>query len=353
MASISAVQVSTNDTHSCAVTRDGGLYCWGQNMFGALGQGSDETLYGQLRVDGDWSFASAGGDHFGHTCAIDRERRLFCWGGNGDLQLGIGDTGSVNVPTQVALADVVDVAALSAATCAVDASDRLHCWGWNGNDRLGVEISGSNTGDPTLVGGVAAAKSVFGDEALGCAIDEAGAMYCWGNGGSGQLGIPATDASLPVVVLPGSSFRDGGAGDEHACGIQVDGTLWCWGDNTMGQLGIAASGTAIAPTQVGAENDWVGVAAGTAHTCGLHEDGRVECWGANDAGQLGDGGFDPRGLPAPVVEVDDFVQIDAAGTFSCGVATDGVVYCWGGNGSRMAGFDGPRSAVPLAVSLVD
>ncbi len=84
--------------HTCAVTGDGSVWCWGT---GLMGNGnSTETQVTPRRVNGLTGVGVvAAGDT--HTCALRTGRTLACWGGNGDGQLGLGDTGSRTTPNEV------------------------------------------------------------------------------------------------------------------------------------------------------------------------------------------------------------------------------------------------------------
>ena len=79
---------------------------------------------------------AAGGEH---TCAVKTNGRLYCWGYNGDGQLGDGTTTNRTVPTQVsgAATDWLSVAAGGRHTCALKTNGRLYCWGWNFYGQLG------------------------------------------------------------------------------------------------------------------------------------------------------------------------------------------------------------------------
>ena len=63
------VQVSIGDLHTCAVAVDGLIYCWGDNYFGQLGDGTTERRLTPVQVHGGalrFRRVVAG---FRHTCA--------------------------------------------------------------------------------------------------------------------------------------------------------------------------------------------------------------------------------------------------------------------------------------------
>jgi alpha-tubulin suppressor-like RCC1 family protein len=98
---------------------------------------------------------------------------------------------------------------------------------------------------PRLQGGVAHT----------CALTEAGAAWCWGWNGNGQLGDGSvTDRSAPVAVRGGLTFDLIGAGGSYSCGMRGNG-VWCWGSNVVGQLGNGTTVPEPAPVKVGAPFD--------------------------------------------------------------------------------------------------
>ena len=75
-------QVSAGGTHTCGVDFQSRLYCWGSNQNGQQGDGTVETHRSvpTLVPIGPIAGVAPGSEH---TCAITPERRVFCWGYNG------------------------------------------------------------------------------------------------------------------------------------------------------------------------------------------------------------------------------------------------------------------------------
>lgn len=102
--------VNAGGNHSCGVTLSGVGYCWGSNQDGQLGSGSNigpETCVGfacstrPVRVAGGLSLAqvSAG---YQHTCGRTSAGKIWCWGDNTYGQLGDGTRTDRAAPVEVA-----------------------------------------------------------------------------------------------------------------------------------------------------------------------------------------------------------------------------------------------------------
>jgi alpha-tubulin suppressor-like RCC1 family protein len=92
--------LSIGADHTCGITRQQTLWCWGNNVDGELGLGDQRNRNrpAQVGSDTDWLTVRAGSIH---TCGTRTTRTLSCWGSNREGQLGLGDTISRNVPTQI------------------------------------------------------------------------------------------------------------------------------------------------------------------------------------------------------------------------------------------------------------
>jgi len=209
--------------------------------------------------------------------------------------------GTNNVPVPVRVASSLGRATLAAGifhTCGIDAAGAAWCWGFNGYGQLGNTGGlGSAFANPTpqqVSGGITFAALTGGSNHT-CGLTPLGQAYCWGRNDYGQLGNAATSGttdghSTPVPVDGNLTFTAIEAGAEHTCGLS-GGMLYCWGKNNVGQLGTTAGNNTQSPnptpTPINSTLSFVAVAAGTDHTCGVAAGGAVYCWGDNSFGQLG------------------------------------------------------------------
>jgi alpha-tubulin suppressor-like RCC1 family protein len=140
--------------HSCALTSQGAAYCWGENAFGALGNGSDETRTAPVAVGGGLNFIrlTAGG-YIGHTCGVAVSGAAYCWGENSVGQVGDGSTLDRLGPTSVSGGlTFTSIDAGFRHTCGRASTGVVYCWGSNGARQLGIN-SNTSTSAPTRVVG--------------------------------------------------------------------------------------------------------------------------------------------------------------------------------------------------------
>src|ERR1041384_1898624 len=136
------VAVSAGSDFSCGVTTGGAGYCWAANDHGQLGNGSTTNSITPGPVSGGLSFASVSPGPFAalaYSCAVTPGGAAYCWGDNTFGQLGNGSGTSTSTP--VAVAGGLTFAAVSAGgehTCGVTTGGAASCWGDNTLAQLGT-----------------------------------------------------------------------------------------------------------------------------------------------------------------------------------------------------------------------
>lgn len=202
---ISFASLSSGGSHTCGLTADGTAYCWGDNAAGQLGAGDALTSSATpLPVSGGLTFASISAGE-SHTCGVTRNGQLYCWGWNFDDQLGNGiPTTPSSTPTAVASnLSFTTIGAASSHSCAIDVSSVTYCWGRNSDGQIGIaSITSELFATPQrVIGGIAFDRLSVGRSHT-CAATAAGVWYCWGDNESGALGVGnTTDSGTPLKVL--------------------------------------------------------------------------------------------------------------------------------------------------------
>jgi hypothetical protein len=184
--------VDAGQGHTCAIRLDGALLCWGRNTEHELGEVEGDQIRVPIQVgpDKDWLAVEAGQDH---TCGVREDFSAYCWGFNTSFDmdppegapLGIAGTAQVNTPTRLE-GDFTLLRSDTFHSCAIDRDARLSCWGRNIEGQLGVK-DGDLYETAVFVGngylGVAVGRFTT------CAIGEDGGIACTGQNGFGQLGV--------------------------------------------------------------------------------------------------------------------------------------------------------------------
>jgi len=328
--------LSAGGRHTCGLAGGGVAYCWGYNGDGQLGNGDIPTGSGPVfalpqpsGTTGDLTFAQLLAGRF-HSCALTLAGVAYCWGNNIDGRLGTA--GVATSPRRVAGGmSFGRIAPGNLHSCGLDLAGRAFCWGANVDGQLG-DATNANRPVPTAVAGGMLYSAVSAGGLHTCAIDVGNNGWCWGNNASGQLGNGTTAASnAPVAVVGGLSMSAMSAGFFHSCALNQNGDAYCWGNNAGGQLGDGTFANKIAPTLVSGGLRFTGIAAGMSHSCGVTTVGALYCWGANAKGQIGDGTTTGRVAPTLVSGGLVFRSVTAGDAHTCAVSTANLAYCWGDN----------------------
>ena len=155
---LTAKQITTGGNHTCVILNNDNVKCWGGNGSGALGlesailkTGDDANEMGDnLSVVqlGTYLTAKQITAGYKHNCVILNNDNIKCWGGNGNGQLGLGDTNHRGdrpsemwnfLPIVNLGADLTakQITAGSSNTCVVLSNNNVRCWGRNNYGQLG------------------------------------------------------------------------------------------------------------------------------------------------------------------------------------------------------------------------
>jgi alpha-tubulin suppressor-like RCC1 family protein len=372
---------------NCAVSSAGNVYCWGEGTYGQLGDNSTSNSHVPVEVMGVGGSGVLSGitgvtvsDE--NACAVASTGIAYCWGHNQNGEVGNNTTTQYKTPVQVlgvngtgTLAGITAINTQLAVTCALSSSGNIFCWGENGGTGVG-------TGNPNglvpqyvlSVGGGSnfsnAAYITAGTEG-GCAVSNAGNVYCWGQDSGGSPGATGNDyqtagfAYTPVEVygvMPTNNFLTGisslGAGVNSACAV-VGGEGYCWG-GSIGNVAGITSGTPMAVAGVGGVGTLSGLSAIYPLQyggCAMSSAGNAYCWGDNSSGELGNGSNTSSNTPVEVADttgssyLSGITAISGGWKSSCALA-GGHVYCWGSNADGQLG-NGTSTDSNLPVEVTD
>lgn len=306
------------------------------------------------------------------TCAI-KGGGAFCWGGNGNGDLGNGTTTPSYIPVPVTglssgVSKIVNGGLFyidsrySARTCAI-VSGAAKCWGYQSMGELGNNSTSSSSIPVDVVGLGSNVTDIdtseVGYSGFTCGVHN-GAAKCWGNNSVGQLGN-GTTGGYSLVPVQVSGLTAGvvgiGVGENHACAVISDGTIKCWGNNSTGQLGDGTTTSSSVPVSVsGIASGATKVSLGYRHSCALVSGG-IKCWGSNGSGQFGNGTtnssltpVDTTGMTSGIIDMSTTGDAVGGVCLTCAIDSLGAVKCWGQNNNGQLG-DGTTTTRTLPTQV--
>ncbi|MDR1696144.1 MAG: hypothetical protein LBR69_05905 [Endomicrobium sp.] len=315
-------RVYAGTTHSVAVDSRGGLWCWGDNYYGQIGNGKQTKYGGDFRILENNNASrpvkimsniacAAAGDGF--TLALSNTGVLYGWG-NGTL-----------VPSEI-MNNVVYVEAHGNAAMIIKTDESL--WIWNQSDKTGGpfasarkicdKVKGAALGDNSLVVLIrndvlfvsrpysrdiepvkimSGVREVSSGRQQFYAVTEDGTLYSWGSNGTYGLAGVGTDELMimtPTYVADNVKRVIGNGGML----IKTDNSLWVWGRIPV-FVEFRKAGEVVnsgiwgdlktygkSPVKI---LDNVTDACGEYHYLAVKENGQLFSWGGNEYGQLGNG----------------------------------------------------------------
>ena len=323
-----ATAIATGREHACAVRANGSVWCWGLNTNGELGTGAafpmpPATLPSQPKAV---QVVTASGPLTGivdivggysHTCARDGNGGVWCWGSNIQGELGDGTTTQRNVaapvldaPAGAPVTGALDLTAGAQTMCIHKAGAAVWCWGSNLDGEFGDGTKTSHPSPQLLATSASVGTGMWhvcyvnADTTITCAGWNGHARLGTGSGGGYWDGDHTTPSQ--VVGAPGGAAFNGVAkviAGGETCAIMLDTSVYCWGDNAYGQIGTGEGENVPAKVRFADGTPLTGVdrlVAHWAHVCAHETTGTWVCWGRNTEGEFGDTTFINHGLPTPL-----------------------------------------------------
>jgi hypothetical protein len=205
-------RLAASSRHTCVVTRDAAVSCWGNNRLGQLGDGTRETRLTPVRVLGVTGASTVAVGAYA-SCAVVSYGDVVCWGKLGrwspDPQVTYATPDGTPARWETGV-DATQVAVGALSACALKRSGQVVCVGDNP----------SAPGKPTPVRGlddaVEIAAGATQSASAFCAVRANGMVSCWQQP-SLPVAVPGIDDAVHVTV--------GGA---RACALRRTGEVTCW-----------------------------------------------------------------------------------------------------------------------------
>ena len=340
--------ISSGGGHTCALTLSGHVKCWGNGKYGQLGNSTFSSdpiptiVNSSSMISAPLHSIKAISSGERHTCAITHDSRVKCWG-NGDFrQFARIFSGNSSTPIDIAPTFLKEIKAISSRafqSCALTNNRLLKCWGQG--------AYGSPFRKPSEI------KAVSSGGNHNCAINKLNKVLCWGRGGDGQLGDGTSrDSSNPVSVKISSidpillgNVREIISGINYTCVLTSNNNVKCWG---MGYGHVPVDVDTISKDLTSLStikwmSRWASTNPSKKHipvkniktilsnhnqTCILSRSGKVKCW---EKGKEFKNLFSTD-IPTSGTDTTPLSNIKEIGSgryYVCALTNDGHVKCWG------------------------
>lgn len=358
------------------ITSSGGLFAWGDNWDGDLGNGtmggypvllpSEMTMFvfnsGETIID-----VVAGQDH---GIALTSEYRVFTWGRNDYGQLGNGLTVDSFIPIDITSqfnlpsTDHVELIFTGhSQNFAVTSEGEIYAWGDNIFGQLGDGTT-TNQLTPVLITSqfsLSVGESIIqiqGGVWHSVALTNLGRVFTWGSGGHGQIGngtfsstqLTPLDITANFNLDPGDQIIKIESGFLHVIALSNNHEVFGWGNSQYGQVGIGTITNRNTPTSTTSQfelpfgSQVIDIVAGFYHNHAILENGDVVSWGRNDYGNLGLNNMQPF-YSTPMSMLSQFnlnpnesiIKIFSNGDHSFAITSENRVFSWGSNFSGELG----------------
>lgn len=366
--------------HTLLLDSNGSVYGWGSNSNGRLGLGpaGDSNVRKAVRIPNlpKAKYIATGTSH---SLVLGVDNKIYVMGHNGDGKLGTGDTTARYYPTQVSIADGVEIIKVAAGydhSLALTSDGKIYAWGNNYNGQLGLGDTTARS-TPTLI----ISDLVFTDIQCGykfsVAITDDGSVYSWGLNSSGQLGVgdsttkeTPTKAQFPegviITMISIGIAYSSSSSNGYCLAIDSNKNAWAWGAGSNYVTGLNNTLSKSIPEQVHGENNTGTlnnikyIYAGYRFSTAIDIDGNIYAWGSNEFYGFGKESLASSysiGYPLKTNILSNINTIICGYGCNFAISNDNRVYGWGISTSSYLGNDesqySPEQKVPIEINYTN
>jgi alpha-tubulin suppressor-like RCC1 family protein len=233
------------------------VQCWGSGGYGKLGNGSTATRITPVSVTGlQTGTITQIKTGMNHSCALFSDSTMQCWGQNAWGALGNGSNTDSSTPVNVTglqSGTITQITCGRQLTCALFSNSTVQCWGRQG--QVGDGTTSTSYSTPVNVISLLSGSTLsqISSSVHTCLLYTNNAMQCFSSNGSGQQGYNSTTPSyspVNVVNLNSGTISQIVTGYSHTCAFFSNYTAQCWGYNTDGELGNGSTTNSLVPSNV-------------------------------------------------------------------------------------------------------
>ncbi|MFA6867602.1 MAG: hypothetical protein WCR54_08845, partial [Clostridia bacterium] len=244
--SIKFQKVSCGEQHTLALSYEGDIYSWGRNDEGQLGNNSLSMEKSPIKItvtDKVFDQVSAGQNF---SMALSKDGYVYCWGDNSYGQIGNDSTTNQKTPLLVSslIEKVAQISAGSLHSVILTKYGDIYTWGCNSSGQLGNGTNILSLKPIKLnISGINFVKLSCSSFESVAAITSKSQLYVWGLNDYGQLGDGTkTNKDIPTLLtIEGETFNNISMGFYHTTVVSNNNNSYSWGNNQFGALGYADS----------------------------------------------------------------------------------------------------------------
>jgi alpha-tubulin suppressor-like RCC1 family protein len=321
-------QIVAGEGWTCGLDRAGSAHCWGDNNGGRLGNGSRTSSPRPAPVRGGLRFSALSLGGFA-SCGLTEAGQVYCWGFY-----------SLDISTEPQrVAAPVPFTALAVGhnnLCGLAGGGGAYCGSLIGSSPAPTPVAGAPQ-FRTLAFTPGVRNGRF------CGIATTGVAYCWLDAANGVPSAVPQPVGAEAVALA--------ANDDHACALGARGAISCWGDNVTGQLGDGSASAAgrEAPAPVRGSVRFAALALSWGRSCAVATTGGAYCWGVvGEASRP-----QPVWEPTPVLPGLRVDRVTLSNDHACFVTPGGAGYCFGANDAGQLGSGETGYGIQFATRVLD